>query len=129
MITRKILQSNIAENLSDIVRFHDNQKYKSYNDDTYLKLVLCGGEGEYLIKIEKKNQEKNTLVQWLFRTDIKRHGTLEYSNFMDSSMENLYLTVEENIFEDFLNSTIDMIKDIIKTNNDQIVNNMLDEFN
>ena len=70
MISRTIDNEDLVENLIKIVDEAKEFKYKKFLENKdYLKIILSKDKTNefYDIKIERKNENKDTLIQWEFK--------------------------------------------------------------
>lgn len=118
MISRTIDNENLVENLIKIVDDAKEFKYKKYlENNDYLKIILSKDKTTefYDIKIERKNENKDTLIQWEFKlyNNDCTNSSIEYINFKDSNKEETFDSMNRNTLLEFAFNMFNFIRQTI----------------
>lgn len=118
MISRTIDNENLVENLIKIVDEAKEFKYKKFlENNDYLKIILSKDKTTefYDIKIERKNENKDTLIQWEFKlyNNDCTNSSIEYTNFRDSNKEEIFDSMNRNTLLEFAFNMFNFIRQTI----------------
>lgn len=118
MISRTIDNENLVENLIKIVDDAKEFKYKKFlENNDYLKIILSKDKTNefYDIKIERKNENKDTLIQWEFKlyNNDCTNSSIEYMNFKDSNKEEVFDSMNRNTLLEFAFNMFNFIRQTI----------------
>lgn len=114
MITREIDKQMVVK-ARHIVESSNLNKYKKrLSDNLYYKVVISKNNDMYSLKLEKKNESRDTLQEWNFNVSIIiDNGSVDYSNYKNLEMENIFNSLGYNSYYNLLDRVIDIIFDII----------------
>lgn len=114
MITREIDKQMVVK-VRHIVESSNLNKYKKrLSDNLYYKVVISKNNDMYSLKLEKKNESRDTLQEWNFNVSIIiDNGSVDYSNYKNLEMENIFNSLGYNSYYNLLDKVIDIIFDII----------------
>lgn len=118
MISRTIDNENLVENLIRLVDEAKEYKYKKFlENNDYLKIILSKDKTTefYDIKIERKNENKDTLIQWEFKlyNNDCTNSVIEYTNFRDSNKEETFDSMNRNTLLEFAFNMFNFIRQTI----------------
>ena len=118
MISRTIDNENLVENLIKIVDEAKEFKYKKFLENKdYLKIILSKDKTNefYDIKVERKNENKDTLIQWEFKlyNNDCTNSSIEYTNFKDSNKEEVFDSMNRNTLLEFAFNIFNFIRQTI----------------
>ena len=118
MISRTIDNENLVENLIKVVDDAKECKYKKFLENKdYLKIILSKDKTNefYDIKIERKNENKDTLIQWEFKlyNNDCTNSSIEYTNFKDSNKEEVFDSMNRNTLLEFAFNMFNFIRQTI----------------
>ena len=118
MISRTIDNESLVENLIKIVDDAKEFKYKKFlENNDYLKIILSKDKTTefYDIKIERKNENKDTLIQWEFKlyNNDCTNSSIEYTNFKDPNKEEVFDSMNRNTLLEFIFNMFNFIRQTI----------------
>lgn len=134
MISRTIDNENLVENLIRIVDEAKEYKYKKLlQNNEYLKIILSKDKTNefYDIKIERKNENKDTLIQWEFKlyNNDCTNSVIEYTNFRDSNKEEVFDSMNRMTLLEFVANTFNFIRQtIMEIENKKVVEFLTEMF-
>lgn len=115
MITRET-EKFITSKIRNIIESSNLNKYKMrISDDLYYKVVISRDNDIYSLKLEKKNESRDTLQEWNFNVHlIEDRGSIDYSNYKNPNLEDTFNSLGENSYYNLLDKVIDIISNIIE---------------
>ena len=121
MTSRTIKNEKLTENIIQMINDCRSYKYKTSlpksdkDEINYLKIIVSKDieNNSYNLKIEKKNSVKDTLIQWEIKINSDKDCTLEYTNFKDKDRDDIFASMNENTFRDYIYNVSVYIKNII----------------